>query len=71
MAFNLSESPGQLQTVQVVTKCPLLSAITVHGRYDESAATVLHGCVKFFTFKMTSSFGAKPFPVNVAVDSGA
>src|SRR5688572_20443781 len=29
-ALNLNESPGQLQTVHVVTKCPLSSVSTVH-----------------------------------------
>ena len=71
VAFNRKESPGQLHTVHGVTKPPFSSAVIVHGKYDESADTVLHGCVRFFTFKTTLSYGAKPAPVNVAVDNGA
>jgi hypothetical protein len=31
-ALNLNESPGQLHTVHVVTKCPSPSVLTVHGK---------------------------------------
>jgi hypothetical protein len=45
--------------------------LTVHGKYDESAIRYYKPGRGFFTFNTTSSSGAKPAPVKVAVDSGA